>query len=219
MKFSLLCLKRVAVFTARGLIGLCLLNMAGCSLLSPVKTPPKNNFTLNAGEETVGRSNHHGPTLLVSAPIASPGYDSTDMIYMQRPFQLNHYANNHWISPPADLIAPIMEQRLFNCGCFRAVVTPPFSGTTDLTLNTQLLNLRQEFIDGVSQERLTLSATLVDSASQQIIAQRHFEAVVPAFANNPYSGVIAANRALASVLQRLTAFVCHYGKYMPSDSL
>jgi cholesterol transport system auxiliary component len=186
-----------------------LLSLAGCSFLSPVKTPPNNQYTLSvAAAGKIPRAREGQPTLLITAPTASPGYDTTNMIYLEKPYQLSHYANNHWVSPPAEMLTPILEQKLR--GCFRAVVALPSSGTTDFILNTQLLALQQEFIDGKNQVRLALWTTLINSATQQIIAQRRFEAVVPAYQVNPYSGVIAANQAMAAVTQKLASFLCHY---------
>ncbi|HVV69853.1 MAG TPA: ABC-type transport auxiliary lipoprotein family protein [Gammaproteobacteria bacterium] len=188
-----------------------LLSLAGCSLLSPVKTPPNNQYTLSAAGATRTQPvRENRPTLLIATPAASPGYDTTNMIYLERPFQLNHYANHHWVSPPAEMLTPILEQKLRNSGCFRAALGLPSSGTADYILNTELLALQQEFIGGRNQVRLALLATLINGASQQILAQRRFEAVVPAYQVNPYSGVVAANEAMAIVTQKLATFLCRY---------
>jgi cholesterol transport system auxiliary component len=187
-----------------------LFSLASCSIFAPVKTPPDNRYALsvNTGGAISGRGSS---TLLVSTPVASPGYDTTDMIYVSRPFERSHYANNHWISPPADMLGPILQQRIRSSGCFRAVVTTPSSGTTDLILNTQLLALQHEIMGDKNQTRVALNATLIDNATQQILAQRRFESVVPAYQLNPYSGVIAANSAVANVAQKLAVFLCRSG--------
>ena len=204
-------LKR-SIFSSRVILGLGLfLSLTGCSLLGPVKTPPNNQYTLSvAGTNKTPRRREDQPTLLISAPVASPGYDTTNMIYLEKPYQLSHYANNHWVSPPAEMLAPILEQKLRSSGCFRAVVALPSSGNTDFILNTQLLALQQEFIGGRNQVRLALWTTLINSVTQQIIAQRRLEAIVPASQVSPYAGVIAANQAMADVTQKLASFLCHY---------
>ncbi len=204
-------LRKRGIWGCLAILSMSLLSITGCSILGPVKTPPANNYTLNLPETGKARTAGQGRTLLVAAPVASPGYDTANMIYMIRPYELSSYANNHWVSPPAEILAPLMEQKLHNSGCFRAVASAPFTGITDLTLDTQLLVLRQEFIDNISQVRLVLLATIVDSATQHVVAQRRFESVVPTLQANPYSGVIAANQAAATVMRKLTTFVCHYG--------
>lgn len=186
-----------------------LLSVTGCSLLGPVKTPPNNQYTLSVPGAATQSIRANWPTLLIATPVASPGYDTTNMIYMERPYQLSHYASHHWVSPPAEMLTPILEQKLHSSGCFRAAVGPS-SGTADFILNTQLLALQQELMGGRNQVRLALLAVLINGTSQQILVQRRFEAVVLAYQVNPYSGVIAANQAIAIVTQKLAAFLCRY---------
>lgn len=186
------------------------LSLAGCSVFGPVKNPPVATYTLTVKNNQAPTVNSQRPSLLVAAPVASPGYEESDMVYVTKPYQLSHYANSRWIAAPADMLAPLIMQNLRASGCLRAVVVPPFAGNTDLTLNTQVLALQQEFLGYQNQERLSLAVTLVDSTSQRIIAQRRFECVVPAYPKNPYAGVVAANQATAEVLQQVTAFVCRY---------
>ena len=54
--------------------------------------------------------------------------------------------------------------------------------------------------------RFTLRAYLVEDKTRRVLAWREFEAAVPAASENPYAGVVAANRAVQSVLEDLAAF-------------
>jgi cholesterol transport system auxiliary component len=54
--------------------------------------------------------------------------------------------------------------------------------------------------------RFTLRATILDSATRQVIAAREFDAVAAAPSEDPYGGVVAANQAVRDVLASLAEF-------------
>jgi len=146
-------------------------------------------------------------TILVMSPIASPGYQSSKMIYVMIPYQLKSFADHRWVAPPAELLLPLIANRLRAENYFKAVVTSPFSGSVTYQLNTQLLTLQQEFLQPESRVRLTIQATLVQVLTGKVIATRVFQAVIPASGNDPYDGVIAANKAAHVVLNEMAQFV------------
>lgn len=182
--------------------------LASCSL-SPIPTTPLSTYTItNWPKKTiVAPKTFSHKTILVTTPIASPGYNSAAMIYVTIPYQLRAFADHGWIAPPAQLLLPLMANRLRATGDFRAVVTSPFSGVANYQLNTQLLTLQQEFLQPVSRVRLTMEATLINTADDHVIASRVFEVVVPAPDNNPYSGVLATNAAAHRVVNQIAKFV------------
>lgn len=190
------------------MMAICLL-CSGCSLLGPVKSKPITTYALmNPPVVTTEASHSGGKVLQVSEVTANTGYTTEDMMYMRERFELGHFSKHRWISPPAELFTPLVVEQLAHSGCFKAVVGSAQSGSSDLSLNVQLLVLRQEFFATGSQERLAVQATLNDTAGGRIIAQRRFERVEPTSQDTPYGGVIAANRAAAEVLSDLVAFTC-----------
>jgi cholesterol transport system auxiliary component len=54
--------------------------------------------------------------------------------------------------------------------------------------------------------RFTLRATLVDNTSRRVLAWREFDTSVAAASEDPYAGVLAANRAVQTVLEQLGRF-------------
>lgn len=146
-------------------------------------------------------------TILVSLPVASPGYQSNKMIYENIPYRLLSYVNNEWVAPPANMLLPLIAQSLRNKGYFKAVVTSPFSGVTTYRLDTQLLMLQQEFLQPVSQVRLMMQVTLINNSTDQVIASKRFQIKMKAPENNPYSGVLATNKAASQVTQQISNFV------------
>ena len=145
-------------------------------------------------------------TILVSTPLADPGYQTSEMMYMLTPYQLSSYANNQWVAPPSQMLLPLFVQALRQTGYFFAVVSPPFIGVTNYRCETRLLKLRQEFFLSISQVRLTVQALLIKNSTNRIIASQLFEVLISAPSNNPYGGVLAANQAAAIISYRIALF-------------
>lgn len=191
----------------------CAATLCGC--FGPVKTPPIAHYALtNPGitEPQTKRSN--GQVLMVAVPAASPGYENEDMIYVNTPHRLDHYSKNNWIAPPKEMLEPLLVKSLQNSGCFKAVVPSSYASTPDITLNSHLFILQQEFFPALnpkapesSQLRMVVDVTLSNSVSNEPITHRSFECVIPA-APTAYGGVIAANLAAADIMRQISSFVC-----------
>ena len=185
-----------------------LLFLVGCTLTSPVKLPPQSEYAISMMKtSTASNRSQSSMTLLVSMPIASPGFNTDDMIYMDVPFKLRSYANHRWIAPPAQMLMPVVAQTLRNKNYFKAVVTPPFSGVTSYRLDTQLMLLEQEFLQPISQVHLVMQATVINNNSNQVLASRQFTIFVKAPGNDAYSGVLAANNAASVIALQIASFV------------
>lgn len=176
----------------------------------PIKTHPLTTYTLctfNPPKLSPKVKTHL--TLLVSNPSANPGYQSAAMLYMRSPYQLQAYANNRWVAPPAQMIQPLLIQALRNTRYFEAVVSPPFAGIAQYHLDTQVLKLHQEFLVPASQIRFAVQATLINNKTGKVMGSRLFEALIPAPNNDPYSGVLAANRAAEVISKQIARFCTH----------
>ena len=68
------------------------------------------------------------------------------------------------------------------------------------------MRLQQEFTSQPSHVRFTLRAYLVDSVTRRVIASREFDAAIATTSDDPYGGVVAANRAVHAVLDQLENF-------------
>ncbi|OGT44400.1 MAG: hypothetical protein A3F13_01830 [Gammaproteobacteria bacterium RIFCSPHIGHO2_12_FULL_40_19] len=190
-------------------LGLLLGVISLSSCFSPIKTTPLSTYTLTdfSKNDVASQPAVSHQTIFVTTPVASPGYASSKMIYVMIPYQLKSFATNRWVAPPAELLLPLIANRLRAAGYFHAVVTSPFTGAAHYQLNTHLLKLQQEFIQPQSQVRLTIEATLMNVATGRVIANNLFETTVPATANNPYAGVLATNQAAHTLSKQIAAFV------------
>jgi cholesterol transport system auxiliary component len=178
---------------------------SGCSSLN---MPPQNEYTI--ASKIVSATNQRPQTektILVSAPIAAPGFQSRNMIYVLTPFELQSYTQSRWVAPPANMLSSVLVNGIEATHYFKAVVSPPFIGKTNYQLNTYLVSMDQSFLRPSSRVNLVLSATLVNAETLQVLAARTFVYHVDAPANNAYSGVIAANQAASWVSNQVARFV------------
>ena len=184
---------------------------AGCSTLMPKAPPPPAFFALGdvpAGVPRLGptsASKPGGHTLIVSPLTAAPGFDSPRMVYLRQSHQLAHYAQSEWIDTPARMLAPQVVAALVDSGAFAAVVLGPSGAAGDLRLDLALLRLQHDFTGARSHVRLTLRATLVDTATRRVREQRTIDEIVDAPREDAYGGVLAANMAVTRALATLTA--------------
>ena len=193
------------------LAGLALAMMlGGCSgSLLPKPTPAPARFTLDDGAPAAparAAPAASAPDLVVAVPRAAAGHDSTRMVYLQRPQELQAFAFHEWADTPAQMLAPMLVRALQMSGAFRAVVLAPTAASGRWRLETEVIRLQQDITTLPSRVRLTLRAVLLDNATRQVIAARDFDASVPALADNPVAGAAAAQQATQRVLAALAAF-------------
>lgn len=183
--------------------------VTSCSL-SPMKVGHSSTYTLT---DWPGASVPHkaaattSKTLLVTTPLAAPGYESSRMVYVAVPYQLSAFGDHRWVAPPADLLLPLLANHIRRLGYFHAVAVAPFSGAATYQLNTHLLMLQQEFLQPQSKVRLTIEATVIQVATGNVLADRIFNVSEPAMENNPYAGVLATNKAAGVVTNQIAQFV------------
>ena len=198
--------------------GLPLLALSACSLLKPTATPPPAFYSLDSAPASApAAAPDSAPTLIVNPTTAAAGFDSQRIIYVRETHKLEYFANSEWVDPPARMLTPLLVAAAGGTGAFRAVVLTPSAATGDLRLDTEIIRLQHEFLTLPSRVRFTLRAYLVDTKTRRVIAWREFEATVPAASENPYGGVVAANRAVQTVLENLAAFCAEAVRGVPME--
>ncbi len=197
-----------------GIAGLALaLAAGGCSSLRPPETPQPSFYALESLHGETGAAASAAatlpgamPTLIVNPPYAASGFDSQRIIYVRTALQLEYFAHSEWIDTPARMLAPLIVSTIETRNAFRAVVLTPSAAAGDLMLDTEILRLQQDFSNVPSRVRFTLRAYIEDSSTRRVLAWREFDATVAAASDNPYGGVVAANRAVQTVLKQLADF-------------
>jgi cholesterol transport system auxiliary component len=181
--------------------------LAGCSPLALQPAAPAGTYVLEAPQVGAPLPDPAGPSLLVEAPGAAAGYDSAEMVYVRQAHQLEHFAHHRWADAPARMLEPLLVDSAAASGLFRTVISGRGRAGIELRLDTELVLLRQEFLQQPSRVRLVLRAHLLETRSGSPVASRRFEVEEPAPADTPYGGVLAANRAVARLLHELQGFL------------
>jgi cholesterol transport system auxiliary component len=200
--------------------GLSLLALCACSALRPSATPPPAFYSLDSahGAPPVRVATATAaPTLIVNPPHAAAGFDSQRIIYVRERHKLEYFAHSEWVDPPARMLGPLLVAAIETTGAFRAVVLTPGAAMGELRLDTEIIRLQHEFQTSPSRVRFTLRAYLVDDKARRVLAWREFDSEVAATSEDPYGGVVAANRAVQTVLKDLSAFCAETARGAPIE--
>ena len=188
----------------------------GCpSLRSGSEAVHTYQLSLDGSHNEARPSVGNGPVLLVSTPQADPGFETPRMVYVKRPYELEYFAANQWADTPARMFTPLLVQALSQSGAWRDVVLLPSSVTGDLRLDSYGFAVQQEFLQRPSRVRVTSRAQLVDLKQSIIVGMQTFEAIELAPSENAYGGVLAANRAVAALLDQMASWLRECVRHSP----
>ncbi len=188
---------------------------AGCSALHPTAVEQPSFYSLdNVRTETratmpaldTSALPTTAPTLIVNPPRAASGFSSQRIVYVREAHQLEYYAHSEWVDSPARMIAPLIVAAVGNSGAFRAAVLTPSAANGDLRLDTEIVRLQHDVSSKPGGVRFTLRATMVDNTTRKVLARSEFDETIASTSEDPYGGVIAANRAVQVVLEQLVGF-------------
>lgn len=164
-------------------------------------------LSLEGAQREVHAADGNSPVVQLSPPQAEPGFETPRMVYLKRPYELEYFAANQWADTPANMVAPLLAQSLSQSGIWRDVVLLPSLVPGDYRLDVYGFALQQEFFQQPSRVRVTARAQLVDLRLSMIVGMQRFEAIEPAPSENAYGGVVAANRAVAVLLDQITVWL------------
>ncbi|KTC88593.1 ABC-type transport auxiliary lipoprotein family protein [Fluoribacter dumoffii] len=183
------------------------------SACSPVKISVKNQYQLSAYSSKQLAKDPMPITLLVTAPEAAAGYQTEQMLYIKKPYELEPFAKNAWVNPPSDMLYPLMLQSLQRTNLFAAVTSNAYTLGVDYRVDTQLLRLEQNFLKKPSVIEFSVKMVLTHVSDNKVLASRIVNLQVPCPSDTPYGGVIAANKATQKFTENLAHFVVSHIKH------
>lgn len=186
---------------------LLIISLGALSSCSPVKIPITNQYQLSSFSTKKLASRPSKATLLVTTPDAVAGYQTEAMLYINRPYQLATFAKNAWVDSPANMLYPLLIQSIQRANYFSAVSSSPYTQGADYRLDTQIVNLDQNFLKKPSVLEFSVKVVLTRTSDNKIIASNVISHNVPCPQNSPYGGVIAANKASLLITESVTRFV------------
>ena len=143
------------------------------------------------------------PNMLVGVPEPAPGFESSQMAYIQIPHEVNYFALSQWVETPARMLRPLLVRRLEQSGIWRSVIPMPTSIRGDYRLDLTHVVLVQEFLQQPSHVRLEWRGQLVNLNDRQVIGTRNFVREEETLTEDAYGGVLAAQQAVKSLLNDL----------------
>lgn len=176
------------------------------SACSPVRMSVKDQYQLSAYSAKPLVKKNRPITLLVTAPDAAGGYQTDEMLYINKPYELEAFAKNAWVNPPADMLYPLILQSLQRTNFFEAVTSNAYALGADYRLDTQLLFLNQNFLQKPSIIEFSVKIVLTHIDDNKVLGSHIIHLKVPCPSDTPYGGVIAANKAT----QQFTAELAHF---------
>ena len=192
---------------------LLLIVVSACSALRPAATDQPSFYSLDrvrieapVAMPAPAKLSMTAPTLIVNPTHSASGFNSQRIVYVRAAHQHEYYAHSEWVDTPARMLAPLIVNSLENSGAFRAVVSTPSAADGDLRLDSEIIRLQHEVGSPPNRVRFTLRAYMVDNTTRQVLAWQEFDASVAATSEDPYGGVLAANRAVQTVLEKLAGF-------------
>jgi cholesterol transport system auxiliary component len=195
----------------RFLLGSILILFVGsCTIFPNQGSRPVQTYVLSletsSPEPRLPCNSHHG-TLLVSTPGEAAGFDTPQIAYLMRPYEVEYYAYNRWAESPGRLLLPLLVQGMAETTCWNHVAPRNSAVAGDYRLDTEILQWQQEFFTNPSRVRLSIRAQLVQADKRQVIAVENFEIVKTAPSNDAYGAVMAANQGVKELLRRMAAWV------------
>jgi cholesterol transport system auxiliary component len=181
--------------------------MLFCSHLiscSAVQLPVTNQYRLQAFDTRALQSSPSAHrTLLISQPEAAEGYQTEQMLYVDKPFQLSAFAGNAWVSTPANMLFPLLIQSFQASRAFSAIASSPYPNQVDYRLDTQVIAMQQNFLTTPSQLELTLKIVLTHVKNNTILFSTILTETVTCTSDTPYGGVVAANQAIQTLTGKI----------------
>nr|WP_058441129.1 ABC-type transport auxiliary lipoprotein family protein [Legionella brunensis] len=175
----------------------------GCS----VKPLVTDQYKLGAFSKQQLSKQPSSHSIFVNTPDAVAGYQGEEMLYTDKAYELTPFVHSTWVDQPAEMLLPLLVQSLQRSGYFRVVASSPGAEIAEYRLDTQLIELQQNFLTKPSKIKFVIKVVLVQVEDNHVVASRIFSHLVPCPADTPYGGVIAANRATELFTAELTKFV------------
>jgi len=180
--------------------------ISGCALMAPADVETQKELLTKIPAELPAGTTHQA-TLLVLPPDSKAVYDTTQMAYERRPYEIAYFSRTEWGEKPSQMVQALLVRTLEKSRCVAAVVIPPFMGHVTHSLRTEIVALEQDFTSEPAAFQLTLRVQLMAEATSRIAGTREISIREPMREKTPYAGAIAANDATAKALQEVAEFV------------
>lgn len=192
----------VRVVTASAIVAA----LTGC--VSFGSQEPQRYYVLDASIAKAGSATTpRASTLLVAPTTVSGFYETQEIVYSRARGERAYYQFGTWTERPGRRITELLVMRLERAGLFKTVATAISGVQGSLVLNTHLAEFYHEAATSPGSVKVTITAELMDPARRVLLARRTFDRSAPAATYDAPGAVQAFNKAVAAILDDISAWV------------
>ncbi|MBY0379625.1 MAG: hypothetical protein K2P99_04410, partial [Burkholderiales bacterium] len=113
-----------------------------CSI-APVKPTSTTKYMINYNLNHQNCINNGKESIYIKNTIATPPYNTHNMLYSKSPYTINQYSYSFWANLPQTTILQAIIQEMQNTCQFANVYSGDMTSTTDYILNSQILSIKE----------------------------------------------------------------------------
>jgi cholesterol transport system auxiliary component len=187
----------------RLLVSALLVAPAGCGSLLPTGGAPPKLYTLTPATDFAA-----GPAvrsqLLVDVPGSAAALDTERIALSRSAITIDYYAEAAWTDRAPLMIQSLLVQSFENSGRITAIGRESLALHADYVLRPELRHFEAEYRDaGAPSAHVAIAIKLVKMPDRAIVAQRNFDAVAPAGANQMPAIVESFDKALHDAMRQI----------------
>lgn len=194
------------------LTSLPLLGLLACSSIAPTIT---HQHTLTEYQAYHGGKKSHLPSLFITYPESVTGFQTDQMLYRQTPYETKAFVHHAWSNAPHDMLYPLLVQAFEDTHAFKLLGSGSHAQMADYRLDTQILELIQDFTHQPSHIEFKVKVMITESNSGKLLANKIFKLSQRTQANTPIAGAAAANHATARLTQLITRYTITVLQHRP----
>jgi cholesterol transport system auxiliary component len=193
------------------LFALSSLLLGGCSSLL-VQRAPFTIYSPRYAAPAAQPGPQVGWQLAVETPLASDTLDTSRMLVMPRPGELEVFPSARWRDPAPALLRSLVVQGFQDSGRIVGVGSSASGLRADFALATGLHDFQLEVHGGRTQAVIRFQAQLLDYTSNRVLATRAFAAEAPASGAEAAAAFAAFETALNKVVPELVDWTLREGE-------
>jgi cholesterol transport system auxiliary component len=181
--------------------------LTACSILPPIKTETPKQYVINTIPAHIPHRDGSTLNLLINKPRTNPFYNTTQIAYSEKPFQISYFVKSRWAETPSQMLYPLIVQTLEATHSFHSIGIPSSLAQYDFIINTNILELQQNYVRNPPVVSLKMQVDIVNAKNNTIVDSEEFSVTQNISQDNPYAGTVATNQATAILLEKLAGFI------------
>jgi len=187
--------------------------LAGCTGLVPGSRPPPRIFRLTPKSTFDPDLPEVSWQIIVEAPVANAGLDTTRVALMNGPHEIVYYARSSWVDTAPLMLQTLIVESFENSRRIVSVGRESLGLRADFLLKLELREFQAEYFQSPPPDaHVTIAAKLVRLPDRQIVASETFNGVERAAVDSIEDVVRAMDVALGRVLRNLVAWTLRSGE-------